>query len=186
MEVIISMIILRENLNPRELYKAIKQLIRLPSHFEDYWPTVSVEKTVFTGTLNKQTNSVIKTEQVTFIMRNVSFDIDQKGVNRKRLYISCTFQEIMSFVKLINVTINATSMPSTSPIAVVSSPVFYLEYFEIFCPQGLVVANVSNNMENNFSCEKQCPIDTYTFQAGSAVINGNKGSLGLTIQYNVQ
>ena len=51
---------------------------------------VSIENTVFTGTLNKQTDSVIKTEQVTFIMRNVTFDIHQKGVNRKRWYISYT------------------------------------------------------------------------------------------------
>ena len=77
-------------------------------------------------------------------------------------------------VKLINITINATSLPSPSPVALVSSGEFYLENFEIFCPQGLAVANVSGHIEEQFSCEKQCLADAYTFQAGSAVINGNK------------
>ena len=65
-------------------------------------------------------------------------------------------------------------MPSASPVAMVLSPQFYFENFEIFCPQGLAVANVSRKIEQQFSCEKQCPTDTYTFQGGSAVINGNK------------
>ena len=51
---------------------------------------------------------------------------------------------------------------------------FYLENIEIFCPQGSAVANVSDHIEQQFSCENQCPTDAYTFQAGSAVINGNK------------
>ena len=76
---------------------------------------------MFTGTLNKQTNSVIKTEQVIFIMRNVIFDIHQKGVNRKRWYISYTSYWTLTLVKLINVTINATSLPSASSVAMVSS-----------------------------------------------------------------
>ena len=129
---------------------------------------------MLTGTLNKQTESVIKTEQVTFIMRNVTFDIYQRGVNRKRWYISYTSDWGGKLVKLINVTINATSLPSASPVAMVSSTQFYLENIEIFCPQGLTVANVSSDIEEQFSCEKQCPTDAYTFQAGSAVINGNK------------
>ena len=77
-------------------------------------------------------------------------------------------------VKLINVTINATSMPSASSVAMVLLDRVYFENFEIFCPQGLAVVNVSSQNEEQFSCEKQCPIDAYTFQAGSAVINGNK------------
>ena len=159
---------------PERIKETIKLLICLSSHCEQYWPTVSIEDTVFTGTLNKQTNSVIKTEQVTFIMRNVTFDIYQKGVNRKRWYISYTFQLGMQLVKLINVTINATSMPSASSVTMVSSTQIYLENFEIFCPQGLAVVNISSELEEQFSCEKQCPTDAYTFQAGSAIINGSK------------
>ena len=160
--------------DPERIEKVIKPLICLSSHCEHYQSTVSIENTVFTGTLNKQTNSVIKTRDVHFIMRNVNFDIYQKGVNRKRLYISYTSCWPWKLVKLINVNINATSLPSASPIAVVSTPTFYLENFEIFCPQGLVFVNVSSIQEEQLSCEKQCPTDTYTFQAGSAVINGNK------------
>ena len=160
--------------DPEGIKQTIKLLIFLPSHCEDYWPTVSIENTVFTGTLNKQTNSVVKTEQVTFIMRNVTFDIHQKGINRKRWYISYTTNWGWMLVKLINLTINATSLPSASSVAMVSSIEFYLENFEIFCPQGLAVANVSSIKEEQFSREKQCPTDAHTFQAGSAVINGNK------------
>ena len=160
--------------DPERIKKVIKHLICLSSHCEHYQSIVSIENTVFTGTLNKQTNSVIKTKEVHFIMRNVNFDIYQKGVNRKRWYISYTSDWAEMLVKLINVNINATSMPSASPVAMVSSARFYLENFEIFCPQGLAVVNVSSNQEEQFSCEKQCPTDTYTFQAGSAVINGNK------------
>ena len=130
---------------------------------------------MFTGTLKKQTNSEIKTKEVTFIIMNVTFDIEQRGVNRKRWYISYTANWCWMHVKLINVNINVTSLPSASPIAVVSSPTFNLENFEIFCPQGLAVANRRcGHIEEHFSCEKQCPTDAYTFQAGSAVINGNK------------
>ena len=76
--------------DPEGISKTIKQMICLPSHCEDYWPTISIENIVFTGSLNIQTNSVIKTERVNFFMRNVNLDIDQKGVNRKRCYISYT------------------------------------------------------------------------------------------------
>ena len=161
-------------IEPEGIKKTFSQLICLPSHCEDYWPTVSVEDTVLTGILNKQTNSVTITERVNFIMRNVTFDIYQKDVNRKRWYISHQSVWNEMSVKLINVTINATSLTLASSVAMVSSLQFYLENFEISCPQGLTVANVSNEKEEQFSCEKQCPTDTYTFQAGSAVINGNK------------
>ena len=154
--------------------QTIKLLICLPFLCEDYLPTVSIENTVFTGSLNKQTNSVTKTERVNFIMRNVTFDIHQNGVNRKRWYTSHTSLWNEMSVKLINVTINATSLALASSVAMVSSLQFYLENFEISCPQGLAVAYVSNEKEEQFSCEKQCPTDAYTFQAGSAVINGNK------------
>ena len=160
--------------NPEEIQQTIKLLICLSSHWEHYRLTVSIENIAFTGTLNKQTNSVIKTEQVTFILRNVTFDIHQKGINRKRWYISYTTNWGGMLVKLINATINATSLPSASSVAMVSSIEYYLKNFEISCPQGLAVANVSGHTEEQFSCEKQCPIDGYTFQAGSAVINGNK------------
>ena len=161
-------------IDPKGIMKTIKQLICLPSHCEDYRPTVSIEDTVFTGNLNKQTDSVIKTEEVTFIMSNVTFDIHQRGVNRKRWYISYTTIWIGKLVKLFNVNINATSLPSASSVAMFSSPQFYSENFEILCPQGLAVINVSSNVEEQFSCEKQCPTDAYTFQSGSAIINGNK------------
>ena len=160
--------------DPEGIKKVIKLLICLATHCEDYWSTISIENTVFTGTLNKETNSVIKTELVIFIMRNASFDIYQKGVNRKRWYISYTYGQVLMLAKLINVTINATSLPSASSVAMVLSNQVYFENFEISCPQGLAVANVSSNIEEQFSCEKQCPIDAYTFEAGSAVINGNK------------
>ena len=160
--------------DPEGIKQTIKQLICLSYHCEGYWPTVSVEDTAFTGTLNKQTNSVIKTEQVTLIMRNVTFDIYQKGVNRKRWYISHTSDWDGLLVKLINVNINATSLPSASSVAMVLSNQVYLENFELSCPQGLAVVNVSSNIEEQFSCEKQCPTDAYTFQSGSAIINGNK------------
>ena len=160
--------------DPEEIKQTIKLLICLSSHCKDYHPTVSIENAVFTGTLNKQTESVIKTEQVTFNMRNVTFDIYQKGVNRKRWYISYTSVWIGMFAQFNNVTINATSLPSASSVGVISSDQVYLENFEIFCPQGLAVINVSSQREEQFSCEKQCPTDAYTFQAGSAVINGNK------------
>ena len=160
--------------DPEEIRKTIKLLICLSSHCEDHWPTVSIENTVFTGSLNKQTDSVTKTDQVIFIMRNVTFDIYQKGVNRKRWYISYTSHWVGMFAQLNNVTINATSLPSASSVAMVSSDQVYLENFEIFCPQGLAIANVSRKIEQQFSCERQCPKDAYTFQAGSAVINGIK------------
>ena len=169
--------------DPEGIKQTIKLLICLPFHCEDYSLTVSVENIVFTGSLNKQTNSVIKIEYVTFIMINVTFDIHQKGINRKRWYIWHTTNWSWMLVKLINVTIKATSLPSASSVAMVSSIEFYLENFEISCPQGLAVANVSNGMEEQFSCEKQCPTDTYTFQAGSAVINGNK-HFRYNIKYN--
>ena len=169
--------------DPEGIKQTIKLLICPPSHCEDYWPTISIENTVFTGTLNKQTNSVVKTEHVTFIMRNVTFDIYQKGINRKRWYISYATNWKDMLVKLINVTINATSMHSASSVAMVSSGQFYLENFEIFCPQGLAVVNVSSNIEEQFSCEEQCPTGDYTFQAGSAVINGNKD--WLNSPYNI-
>ena len=159
--------------DPEGIKQTIKLLICLSSHCEHYLSTVSIENTVFTGTLNKQTNSVVKTERVIFIMIYVSFDIHQKGINRKRWYISYTSDWRDMLVKLINVTINATSLPSASSVAMVSSIEFYLENFEISCPQGLAVTNISGYIEEQFSCEKQCPIDGYTFQAGSAVINGN-------------
>ena len=159
---------------PEAIKQTIKQLICHSSHCEDYWLTISIENTILTGTLKKQTNSLIKTDQVSFIMRNVTFDIYQKGVNRKRWYISYTTDWSWMLLKLINVTINATSLPSASSVTMVSSTQFYLENFEIFCPQGLAIVNVSSELEEQFSCEKQCPTDAYTFQAGSAVINGNK------------
>ena len=161
-------------IEPEGIKKTFSQLICLPSHCEDDWYTISIENTAFTGTLNKQTNSVIKTKEVHFIMRNVTFDIYQKGVNRKRWYISYTSDWKNTFVKLINVNINATSLPSASSVAMVLSNQVYLENFEISCPQGLAVVNVGSNIEEQFSCEKQCPTDSYTFHAGSAVINGNK------------
>ena len=154
----------------------IKLLVCPPSHCEYYDSSVSIQNIVFTGSLNKEIDSVIKTEHVTFIVRNVTFDIDQKGVSRKRWYVSHTSRSVNVPVKLINVTINATSMPIASSVAVVSSEQLYLENFEIFCPQGLAVVNVSSIGEEQFSCEEQCPTDAYTFQAGSAVINGNKHS----------
>ena len=160
--------------DPKGIKQIIKLLICLSYHCEGYWPTVSIKNAVFTGSLNKQTNSVIKTEHVTLIMRNVTFDIYQKGTNRKRWYISHTSDWDGLLVKLINVNINATSLPSASYVAMVLSGQVYLENFEISCPQGLAVVNVSSNIEEQFSCEKQCPTDAYTFQAGSAAINGNK------------
>ena len=166
---------------PEGIRKTIKQLIGHSSHFTIL---LSIEDTVFTGTLHKQTDSVIKTEGVTPFMSNVNFDIDQKGVNRKRWYISYTVHWGLMPVKLINVTINATSLPSASPIAVISSDKVDMENFEIFCPQGLAVAHVSSKSEEQISCEKQCPTDAYTFQAGSAVINGNKDSF--YSQYNIK
>ena len=169
--------------DPEGIRKTIKLLICLATHCEDYWPTVSIENTVITGSLDKQTSSVIKMERVTFIMRNVNFDIDQRGINRKKWYISYTSPFTDMPVKLINVTINATSMPSASSVAMVSSAQLYLENFEISCPQGLAVVNVSSKLEEQFSCEKQCPTDAYTFQAGSAVINGNKD--WLNSPYNI-
>ena len=153
------------------IQQTIKLLICLSYHCILYNPTVSIENTAFTGSLNKQTNSVAKMEHISLIMRNVNFDIYQRGVNRKRWYISYTYVWPFLSVKLINVTINATSLPSASPIAMVSSLGIYLENFEIFCSQGLAVANVSNEQEEQFTCEKLCPTDAYTFQAGSAVIN---------------
>ena len=160
--------------DPEGIKQTIKLLICLSYHCEGYWPTVSIKNAVFTGTLNKQTNSVIKTEHVTLIMRNVTFDIYQKGTNRKRWYISHTSDWDGLLVKLINVNINATRLPSAPSVAMVLSDQVYLENFEISCPQGLAVVNVSSNIEEQFSCEKQCPTDAYTFQAGSAAINGNK------------
>ena len=158
---------------PEGIRKMIKLLMCLPSDCEG--PTVSIENTAFTGILNKQTESVIKTERVTFIVMNVTFDMDQKGVNRKRWHMSYTSDQTNMPVKLINVTINATSMPSASSIIMVSLfDLFYVENFKIFCPQGLSVVNVSSKNEEQFSCEHHCPTDAYTFQAGSAVINGNK------------
>ena len=53
---------------PEGIRKTIKLLICLPSHCEDYRPTASIENIVFTGSLNKQTDSVIKTEHLIFIM----------------------------------------------------------------------------------------------------------------------
>ena len=161
---------------PEGIKETIKLLICLPSNCKDYMSTASIENIVFTGRLRKQTNSVVKTEHATFIMRNVTFDIDQKSVNRKRWYVSHTSRWTTTHVKLINVTINATSIPSASSIAVVLSVQLFLENFEIFCPHGLAVVNVSGEIEEQFSCEEQCPTDAYTFHAGSAVINGNKHS----------
>ena len=74
--------------DPEGIQQTIKLLICLSSHCEDYWPTVSIGNTVFAGSLNKKTKSVTKIESVNFIMRNVIFDIHQKGVSRKRWYIS--------------------------------------------------------------------------------------------------
>ena len=159
---------------PEGIKQTVKLLICDSFQCEGYWSTVSIESTVFTGTLNKQTDSVIKTEQVIFIMSNVTFDIHQKGVNRKRWYISYTSRSKGMLTKLNNVTINATSMPSAASFVMVSSRHSYLENLEIFCPRGLAVVNVSSQREEQFSCEKQCPIDGCTFEAGSAVINGNK------------
>ena len=170
--------------DPEGIKQTIKLLICLSSHCEDYYPTISIENTVFTGSLNKQTNSVAKIEQVSFIIRNVTFDIYRKGINRKRWYISYTTDWEGMLVKLINVTINVTSLPSASSVTMVSSTEFYLENFEIFCPQGLAVANVSTESEEQFSCEKQCATDAYTFQVGSAVINGNK--LYKNSSYNIK
>ena len=120
--------------DPEEIKQTIKLLICLSSHCKDYQSTVSIENAVFTGTLNKQTNSVIKMELVTLIMRNVTFDICQRGVNRKRWYISYSSDWGGMLVKLINVNINATSLPSASSVTMLSSPQFYLENLEIFCP----------------------------------------------------
>ena len=164
------------NYDPEGIKQTIKLLICLPSHYKDDWPTVSIEDTLFTGTLNKQTKSVAKMEYVTLIMRTVTFDIYQKNVNRKRWYISYTSDWGEMAGKLINITINATSLPSASSVALVSSGQFYLENFKIFCPQGLAVGNVNNEQEEQFSCEKQCPVDAYTFQAGNAAIRGNKSN----------
>ena len=144
-------------------------------------PTVCIENSVFRGSLNKQTSSVIKMKNALFIMRNVVFDIYQKGVNRMRWYIS--YQWSRTLVKLTNVTINATSLPLPSSVAMISSALLYLENFQISCSQGLAVVNLSQSYEEQFSCEKQCPTDLYTFQAGSAVINGNKDFWNS--QYNI-
>ena len=76
---------------PEGIRKTIKLLICLATHCGAYFPTISIENAVFTGTLNKQTDSVIKTEHVTFIMRNVTFDIYQRGVNRKRCHCKSIF-----------------------------------------------------------------------------------------------
>ena len=74
--------------DPEGIKQTIKLLICHSSHCEDYWSTVSIENTVFTGTLNKQTNSVIKTERVNFIMRNVTFDIYQKvSIERDGIFL---------------------------------------------------------------------------------------------------
>ena len=168
---------------PEGMRKTIKSLMCPASFFKDCRPTVSIKNNMFTGSLNKQTNSVIKIEYVTFIVSNVIFNIDQIGVNRKRWYISQMSWWSDIHAKLINVTINATSMPSASSIAMISSDQIYLENFKIFCPQGLAVVNVSRPSEEQFSCEQQCPTDGYTFQAGSAVINGNKHDMLST--YNI-
>ena len=171
--------------DPEGIQQTNKLLFCLSFHCEHYQSTVSVENAVFTGSLNKQTNSVIKIEHVNFMMWNVTFDIYQKDVNRKRWYISYTSYQPNLHVKFINVTINATSIPSASSVAMVSSGVFHVENFEIFCARSLAVVNVSSEFEEQFSCEKQCPTDTYTFQAGSAVINGNKHYQN-SHQYNIK
>ena len=77
-------------------------------------------------------------------------------------------------MELTNVVINATSVPSSSPISVVLTSFFNVKNFQIFCPQGLTVVNVSTTVEQQLYCEKQCSTDVYTFQTGTAVINGNK------------
>ena len=144
------------------------------SHCENYLSTVSIENTVFTGSLNKQTDSVSMINRANLIMRNVTFNIHQEDVNIKRWYISYKSTWIDTIVKLTNIAINATSMPSSAPIAMVSSAKFDVKNFQIFCPQGLTVNNVTTTDEEQFYCEYQCPTDTYTFQAGTAVIKGNK------------
>ena len=157
---------------PVGIQKAIKLLI-CPK-CENYLSTVSIENTMFTGILNKQTDSVTRINNANLIMRNVTFNIYLENVNIRRWYISYKFMWKDIFVKLTNVAINATSMSSPSPISMVSSAHFYVKNFQIFCPQGLTVNNVTRRDEEQFYCENQCPTDTYTFQAGTAVIKGNK------------
>ena len=162
---------------------AIKLLIHPTSHIQNHFSTVYFENTMFNGNLNNQTNSVTKINEANLIMRNITFNIYQKSVNRKRWYIAHTSIWNGIIVELINVTINARSMPEASSIAMISTERFHLENLEIFCPMGLVVINISNTYEEQISCEQQCSEDGYTFQTGSAVINGNK-AYHLS-QYNV-
>ena len=63
---------------PLGIRKAIKLLICPESHCENYLSTVSIENTVFTGILNKQTDSVTKIYNANLIMRNVTFNIHQE------------------------------------------------------------------------------------------------------------
>ena len=156
------------------IQKTIKLLICFESHCQNYGSTVSIENTVFTGILNKQTDSVTKINHASLIIRNVAFNIHQENVNIKRWYISHKSMTTNVVVEITDVVINATTMPSSAPISRVSSGHFYVKNFQIFCPQGLTVVNVTTTVEEQFYCEKQCPIDPYTFQAGTAVINGNK------------
>ena len=114
------------------------------------------------------------------MMTNITFNIYQKGVNQKRWYISYRETYIGIIVKSINVTVNAISMPSASSIVNISASDFYLENFRILCPQGLAVFNKSHHRDEQLSCENKCPVDAYTFQAGSIVINGLKDNFVLT------
>ena len=169
---------------PRIIQNAIKLLIFPVSHIHSHFPTVYFENTIFTGNLNNQTDSVTKINEANLIIRNVTFHIYQKFVNRKRWYISHTSVWNGIIVELINVTINARSMPSASSIAMISTERFHMENFKILCPVGLQVVNISNTYEEQFSCEQQCSADGYTFQTGSAVINGIKEHLRL--YYDIQ
>ena len=159
---------------PVGIQKAIKLLICHELQCENYLSTVSIENTVFTGILNKQTDSVTKINDANLIMRNVTFNIYLEDVNIRRWYISYKSLWPDTIVELTNVAINATSMPSSAPISMVSSTKLDVKNFQIFCPQSLTVVNITTTIEEQFYCEKQCPTDTYTFQAGTAVINGNK------------
>ena len=66
---------------PLGIRKAIKLLICFESHCENFGSTVSIENTVFTGILKKQTDSVTKITYANLILRNVTFNIHQEDVN---------------------------------------------------------------------------------------------------------
>ena len=94
-------------------------------------------------------------------------------ISKEGGYISFSNWNTSSYFEGVNVTLNAISLTVPTSIKTITSNSINFKNVEIFCSRSLHVVETLESVSKEYSCENSCPVDFYTFQAGTIILEGD-------------